>query len=284
MRHLPPGLRSHPVHLLRHPSSDSSSSSPRSSLDTSLSATHNTSGADGLFGPSISSFLASIAALNPLGGLCSKISFLQALNTTSLMPPSPFSQEDPASAYMSTTLHPVHNTSTPLPTGGRFTRSKVTVHRLLMSPKVSPPYPLNQILKGHATGQVHDMLMGLLEAAQKLTPEEVCTVTNAAVTASSQPTSTHSTAKTAAAPQHPSTKAMHNRGGSMVPSSLIESQGMADDSSISISSQDTDLGSLNIHGSPCVSLFSQMFSRHKKVTISSHTIEIGEELTSDDDR
>lgn len=33
-------------------------------------------------------------------------------------------------------------------------RCIISVDRLVMSPKVSPPYPLNQTLKGHAVGQV----------------------------------------------------------------------------------------------------------------------------------
>ena len=35
----------------------------------------------------------------------------------------------------------------------------------LTSPKISPPYPLNQILKSQAKGQVQDMLHGLVSAA-----------------------------------------------------------------------------------------------------------------------
>ncbi|EFJ51787.1 hypothetical protein VOLCADRAFT_116300 [Volvox carteri f. nagariensis] len=45
--------------------------------------------------------------------------------------------------------------------------------RKAISPKVSPPYPINQVLKGHAAGQVNDMLQGLLVAtARKIEEEE----------------------------------------------------------------------------------------------------------------
>ncbi|KAG2429675.1 hypothetical protein HYH02_014013 [Chlamydomonas schloesseri] len=41
-----------------------------------------------------------------------------------------------------------------------------------MSPKVAPPFPINQVLKGHAVGQVGDMLQGLLLATAKRLEEE----------------------------------------------------------------------------------------------------------------
>ncbi|KAG2429642.1 hypothetical protein HXX76_010871 [Chlamydomonas incerta] len=42
-----------------------------------------------------------------------------------------------------------------------------------MSPKVAPPFPINQVLKGHAVGQVGDMLEGLLLAtAQRIQLDE----------------------------------------------------------------------------------------------------------------
>ncbi|GLC44231.1 hypothetical protein PLESTB_000755200 [Pleodorina starrii] len=45
--------------------------------------------------------------------------------------------------------------------------------RKAISPKISPPYPINQVLKGHASGQVSDMLEGLLAAtAKKIALEE----------------------------------------------------------------------------------------------------------------
>lgn len=43
-------------------------------------------------------------------------------------------------------------------------RAHVTVEKLLC-PKICPPYPLNLSLKGHAAGQVQDMLRGLETAA-----------------------------------------------------------------------------------------------------------------------
>lgn len=46
----------------------------------------------------------------------------------------------------------------------RATTSMIHVETL-SSPKISPPYPLNQILKAQAKGQVEDMLDGLVSAA-----------------------------------------------------------------------------------------------------------------------
>ncbi|GLC44213.1 hypothetical protein PLESTB_000753600 [Pleodorina starrii] len=61
--------------------------------------------------------------------------------------------------------------ATPLPAPRRYpTTIKV---RKAISPKISPPYPINQVLKGHASGQVSDMLEGLLAAtAKKIALEE----------------------------------------------------------------------------------------------------------------
>ncbi|PNH06323.1 hypothetical protein TSOC_007293 [Tetrabaena socialis] len=42
----------------------------------------------------------------------------------------------------------------------------ILVHKSI-SPKVSPPFPINQVLKGHAAGQVNDMLEGLLAATAR---------------------------------------------------------------------------------------------------------------------
>ncbi|KAG2490372.1 hypothetical protein HYH03_011174 [Edaphochlamys debaryana] len=39
--------------------------------------------------------------------------------------------------------------------------------RKAVSPKVAPPFPINQVLKGHAAGQVEEMLQGLLAAAAR---------------------------------------------------------------------------------------------------------------------
>ncbi|KXZ42158.1 hypothetical protein GPECTOR_194g326 [Gonium pectorale] len=49
----------------------------------------------------------------------------------------------------------------------------IVVHKAL-SPKVAPPFPINQVLKGHACGQVNDMLEGLLFAtARKISETEL---------------------------------------------------------------------------------------------------------------
>jgi hypothetical protein len=52
-----------------------------------------------------------------------------------------------------------HQHRVPIPSSSRILVETLT------SPKISPPYPLNQILKSQAKGQVQDMLYGLVTAA-----------------------------------------------------------------------------------------------------------------------
>ncbi|GIL45547.1 hypothetical protein Vafri_2711 [Volvox africanus] len=52
-------------------------------------------------------------------------------------------------------------------------RSPATVCiRKSISPKISPPFPMNQMLKGHAAGQVKEMLKGLLVATARKIDDE----------------------------------------------------------------------------------------------------------------
>ncbi|GIL72141.1 hypothetical protein Vretimale_452 [Volvox reticuliferus] len=62
----------------------------------------------------------------------------------------------------------------PSPAPPFSSRSTATIQiRKSMSPKVIPPFPFNQMLKGHAAGQVNGMLRGLLVATAREIKDEM---------------------------------------------------------------------------------------------------------------